>query len=52
MKRVFGRPVSGSVSDASCVCSKTIGVVDDGGRLLADAIEQPAVIVPVEARLV
>jgi hypothetical protein len=48
MKRVFGSPVSGSVSDASCVCSNTIELWITR-RLLAHAIEQPPMVVTVEA---
>ena len=36
---------------ASCVCSKTIELLTTRGRLLGDAIQQPAVVVGVAARL-
>jgi hypothetical protein len=50
MKRVFGRPVSGSVSESSCVRSYTIALLITAAGLLADAIEQPAMIFLIEAR--
>ena len=49
MNRVLGSPVSGSVSEASCVCSKMIELWMTARRLLADAIEQATMIVAIEA---
>ena len=49
--RRFGSDVSGSVSESSCVCSKTIELWITGARLLGDPLEQPAVILGVAVRL-